>query len=220
MSDQPTAYPLYWPMAWKRTPSGRRERARFGRQSGEWINPTGVPGEGYRNQRRKSLSLPQARDRLTAELDRLGARAPVLSTNLELRLDGLPRGGQRAPDDPGVAVYFNLKGRPIVLACDRWDRVEDNVAAMAAHVGAMRGMDRWGVGNVEQAFAGYAALPAPDPTVLRPWWEVLGYSTPIPLSAAEAAYRSLAKISHPDYLAGSHAKMAELNRAIAEARAQ
>jgi DnaJ-class molecular chaperone len=78
-------------------------------------------------------------------------------------------------------------------------------------------MDRWGVGNLAQAFAGYAALPAP--VALKPWYAVLGYSKPVPKDEAEAAYRRLAKLYHPDSATGDAAIMSELNRAISEARA-
>jgi len=139
-------FPLQWPVGWKRTPAGDRKPARFGVR------------------RRDALA------RLQSELRMLGAAAEVLSTNVVLRLDGLPRSGQAAPSDPGAAVYFTLKGKPRCLACDRWTRVADNIAAIAAHVEAIRAVDRYGVGTMDQAFAGYAQLQAgPDD-----WRSVLG----------------------------------------------
>src|SRR3546814_9453399 len=85
-----------------------------------------------------------ALDRLEAELTRLGARGIILSSNLERTLSGAPRSGQADPADPGVAVYFTLKGKDTVLACDRWYRAADNMVAIAKHIEAIRGMDRWG----------------------------------------------------------------------------
>jgi hypothetical protein len=120
-----------------------------------------------------SISVNDATGELLGELERLGAaEGPVISTNLKLRLDGLPRSDQATPADPGVAVYFELDGKTIVLACDKWNRVADNIYAIAKHVDALRGQDRWGVGTVEQAFRGYTALPSGDGT--DPWWHVLG----------------------------------------------
>ena len=95
-------------------------------------------------------------------------------------------------------MYFKLDSVPegLVLACDRWLRVEDNIAAVAAHIGALRGIDRWGVGSVRQAFAGYKRLSAGDaPT---PWWEVLGIDRQAAASAVKNAYKELAKLHHPD----------------------
>lgn len=203
------AFPLYWPVGWKRTPHAGRERARFGTSKMQHF----ASGGGYRQA--AQLSLADARTRLQQELERLGARAITLSTNVELRLDGLPRSGQREPDDPGVAIYFSLQGKPIALACDKWDRVADNIAALAKHIDAMRGMDRWGVGSLSQAFAGYAALPAPD--LRRPWWLVLGVPSSAGTEEIEAAYRELAKRFHPDVNPNGAAAMAEINAARDEA---
>ncbi|OYE02620.1 hypothetical protein [Nostoc sp. 'Peltigera membranacea cyanobiont' 232] len=47
--------------------------------------------------------------------------------------------------------------------------MKDNLRAIGLHIAAMRGMERWGV---EQAFAGYQALP-PQASE-RKWWEILG----------------------------------------------
>ena len=69
----------------------------------------------------------------------LGAQRIVISTNAELRQDGFPYSNRRAPEDVGVAVYFTLEGRPYVLPCDKWERVADNLAAIAKHVEAKRG---------------------------------------------------------------------------------
>ena len=197
-----TAYPLSWPRGWKRTPPYQRQRAAFGRQRDT--------GRGWST--KEQLTLEEARKRLADKLDRLGAVNEVLSTNLVLRADGWPKGGQRMPDDPGVAVYFDYAGRATVLACDRWDRVEDNIAAIAKHIEAMRGMDRWGVGSVEQAFTGYQALPAPEP-----WWKRLGLSAPTRSEREiKDAYRRASASAHPDRPGGSHDRMADINAAREE----
>ncbi len=66
-------------------------------------------------------------------------------------------------EDQGAAVWFDLPSGPHVFACDLWTRVEHNVWAIARHVDAVRSQARWGVGTVQQAFAGYVALPpSPD----------------------------------------------------------
>lgn len=43
------------------------------------------------------------------------------------------------------------------------------------HIKALRGIERYGVGNLEQAFTAYTALPAGGQSSASPsWWEVLG----------------------------------------------
>lgn len=152
---------------------------------------------------------------LRAELRRLGAHRFVLSTNVELRQDGLPRSDRRAPSDPGVAVYFQLKGNPIVMACDKWAHVEDNLWAIVKHIEAIRGTQRWGVGELVQAFAGYSALPAPAD--MRPWYEVLGVAENCTVDQARAAWIRGAKSCHPDN-GGDHGAMAVINGAWARAQ--
>lgn len=187
------AYPLAWPAGWKR--STYRKAAAF-------------------KSDRREVSVAIARTRLANELEMLRANNVILSTNIELRADGQPRSDRRDPTDPGVAVYFDLKGRKTVLACDKWDRVADNIAALAKHIEAMRGMDRWGVGTLEQAFTGYRALPAPDP-----WWRVLGFATPMcggepwTEKSVDTYYRLAAMKAHPDRPGGSHDRMAAVNAA-------
>ncbi|HWR66086.1 MAG TPA: DnaJ domain-containing protein [Bellilinea sp.] len=169
--DDVNAYPLSWPVTWKRTDSNRRSDSRFA-----------------------DHSLARARGLVLDEVRMLKGRNIIISTNVVLRIDGLPRSGQRAPADPGVAVYFVLNGKPKVLACDKWRLIEDNLWAIGKHIEALRGQDRWGVGTMEQAFMGYEALPAAAST----WWETLGVERTASAEEIQAAYRQKVKIAHPD----------------------
>lgn len=170
MNEQ-TAFPLSYPTSRKRT-SYRSD------------SPFGIH------------SLAVCTDALRRELNLLGAIRFVLSTNIPIRQDGLPYSGWRQPVDPGVAVYFDLKGKPIVMACDKWRKVEDNLWAVVKHIEAIRGTARWGCGELQQAFGGYTALP--PPADMRPWYDVLGVRENCTLADARAAWIAGAKASHPD----------------------
>lgn len=196
MSDDPTNYPLAWPVAKPRTL--HRQRAAFGTRSS---NSLGT----------RPLTLAEACRRVTAELARLDVGRWIISTNVVLNRDGSPRSGLREPTDPGAAVYFKRKGKPYCLACDRWDRVPDNIAAIAAEIAANRGRERWGVVSLEEAFAGFAALPP-----VRPWWVRLSLQQqPATSDQLRAAFRQLAMVHHPDR-GGDPAFMAELTAAYEE----
>ena len=203
------AYPLAWPKGRYRTSPEDRKRARF-------TKAQSVSGQSRKRQ--VSITLSEATKRLLDEAQRIGAENFVLSSNLELRNDGLPRSGQRMPSDPGVCIYFLHDGKQVAMPCDTYDTVEGNIAAVAAHIEATRSIERHGVASVSQMFSGFAALPAPDnvkPT--RPWWVVLGmpkgtYSKEV----IEAVFRDKAKSAHPD-AGGSTDAMTELNNAKAEA---
>jgi hypothetical protein len=106
----------------------------------------------------------------------------------------------------------------MVLACDQYTRLPDNMAAIAAHIAALRAIERYGVGTVEQVFAGYAALPAQGQTGRNAWYEILDLDPHIATPATiESAYRREAKRVHPDLPGGSHVLMAQLNAARQEA---
>ena len=174
-NDNTDAFPLKWPEGRPRTDRFRRERSRF------------------------NTSFGKARDSLMSSLRLLGARNIVLSTNIPLRGDGLPYANTGPVSDPGVAVYFTYKKNQMCFACDRWDRVQDNTQAIRHTIEALRGIARWGTGDMmEAAFQGFTALPSPDH--IRDWREVLGFKRDERPSAEqiERAYKQLRSRHHPD----------------------
>lgn len=148
MSEVIKAYPLQWPTGWKRTEPGKRKRAKFRTGSG-WI------------------TIAKAVDRVLAELRRFGVNSRddiVLSTNVPVNFSGYPRSDAKQPGDVGVALYFIRKGQHQCIAADLYDYVEDNIAAIAASLEALRAIERHdGAQILDRAFTGFAALPpAPD----------------------------------------------------------
>lgn len=125
---------------------------------------------------------------LLNEVRLMNGRDPIISTNIVLRNDGLPRSGQKQPADKGVAIYFTIGKRMYCFANDRWDKIEDNLYAVAQTINALRGIARWGTGDmVEQAFTGFVALPP------NTCWGVLGVEPYAPESEIQTAYRNRAK---------------------------
>lgn len=192
----PTRYPLQWPVGWKRTPY--RVGAKFSKYD-------------------KRLSVFDGVQRVLRELERLGVTEAdvVISTNLQTRLDGMPRSDQAQPADPGVCVYWQRAKKPMqCMAIDRYDKVADNLAAVAATLEAMRAIERHGGAAIlDRAFTGFTALPAPIVAgMARPWWEVLGVPRDASKDQVTTAYRLLASDAHPDK-GGTAERMAEINRA-------
>jgi hypothetical protein len=200
------AYPLSWPAG--RPRSAIRQRARFHRRI-----KTATRESGW--QCKVGITVRDGVSFVFQELERLGASEIVISSDLETRRDGLPHGNAREPKDPGVAVYFQLESGLHCLACDRWDRVADNLAAIGHHIEAIRGIGRWGVGDTLQAFAGYKTLPAVDTE--RNWWTVLGFDQPPgTLETVRIRWRQRIAEAHPDR-GGSTDQAAEINAAMADA---
>jgi hypothetical protein len=86
------SYPLCWPEGWRR--SKTRDKAAFGKKDS---------GQQFRTLR--PLSVANSVQRLLGELKNMGVPDwnVIISTNVELRLDGMPR-SDREPSDPGAAV--------------------------------------------------------------------------------------------------------------------
>jgi hypothetical protein len=197
------AYPLAWPDGWRRTDRYRRTRAKFGK-----LAQRGT-GESTWSQR-EAISASAALNRVLDELGRMGIQRHrvVISSNLPTRRDGLPDPRARQPDDPGVAVYWMDGKQRRCMAIDRYDRVADNLAAIAATLDAMRAIERHGGAEIlDRAFTGFVALPAPEQ-----WWQVLGVPREATADQIEDAHRRLAMKHHPDR-GGSDEQMARINAA-------
>lgn len=160
-------YPLTWPAGWQRTPLHRQSHSPF----------KVTPDKAYRE--------------LMQELDRLGARDVIISSNLKIRQDGAPYASQPRHNDEGIAVYFTRKGQQVVLACDKFYKREANMRAITKTIDAIRGIERWGSSDMmERAFTGFTALPAPGG---MDWRQILDESDP------ESSYRRLRRQHHPDH---------------------
>lgn len=214
MSEAIQAFPLTWPVGWRRTESFQRTRAQFGKKQQQYADRL-VDGRTQRvptYQRTVDLTISDAIGRVLGELERMGLDREdvVISTNIRTRLDGLPYSNAAQPADPGVAVYWRKRKETRCMAIDRYDRVQDNLAAIAATLDAMRAIERHGGATIlDRAFQGFTALPAPEA-----WWQVLGLSGPnATRSEIDFAHRTLIMKHHPDREGGSTELAARINRA-------
>lgn len=192
------SYPLSWPDGWKRTQPNQRSRARFSRKEQKY--GTNAMGGQAKWTEIKTLSVADAVGRIISELRAMGLdlNRVIVSTNVEPRLDGMPRSG-REPNDPGAAVYWE-SGKAKTQRCmaiDMYDRVADNLAAIAATLAAMRAIERHGGATIlDRAFLGFAALPE---KASQPWRDVLGITTHAPtLQTVQDRFRALVMVHHPD----------------------
>lgn len=172
MTNIDIAWPLHWPEGHNRT--SKPKRSRF------------------------NTTFAASRDQLIAELKRMGAQYVTISTNVTLRRDGKPYANQAEPEDKGVAVYFDLKGESMVLACDRWNRVGDNIQALFKTVEALRGIERWGSTDLmSRAFSGFKALPSQSS--IEHWSVVFDCDANEHSEAIKTSYKEALKKAHPDH---------------------
>lgn len=80
------------------------------------------------------------------------------------------------------------------LETARFDRPMDNLRAIYLTIDSIRLAEKRGLGELMKQ--NYAALPAPAPA--RSPWDVLGVKPGAPRDVVDAAYRTIAKRTHPD----------------------
>lgn len=173
-TDNIRAFPLSWPFGWQRTPAYERGKPPY------------------------KVAFSNALKRLLDQLRLLGAEDVVVSTNLPLTTKGMPGADDRLMDDPGVAVYFNLKGRAQCMACDKWRFIKDNIRGVGLAIEALRQLERCGASDfLDRAFTGFTALPPPQ--THRDWRDVLGYGdAPMLRTSIDTAYKFARSKAHPD----------------------
>lgn len=150
---------------------------------------------------------------LQYEIERLGGANVIIGTfhrEDDIRLDGWPRSGARVPEHPGVEVSFDTAqhGR-LIYATDAVETWEGNVRSIALGLASLRAVDRYGISQRGEQYAGWKALPsgtaAPVPTVagaraLLVDLAGLGNEGPMILARYDddALYKAAAKRWHPD----------------------
>lgn len=184
MTEHITASPLCWPAGWKR--SRWQEFSRFSTKRSN--------GRG-----RDNITISKAVYFLLHELELMGIPdwEVIISTDLLLRQDGLPRSGQRQPDDKGVSVWWNDGEERRVIALDKYDRIADNIYAVGKTIEAMRGIERWGGGEIlNRTFTGFTALPDLSSSS---WMTILEMDGVEPTVAnIDSQFKKLAQEHHPD----------------------
>jgi len=207
-----TRYPLSWPASWPRT------KFRISAQFSKTHARLGSLDASVRD--KSKLSIRDSIDRIADELRRMGVKeeSVIISTNIPLNLSGVPRADRGEPFDPGAAIYWTHKGKPQCMPIDRYTRVADNLAAVAATLDALRAIERHGGSAIlDRAFIGFAQLASGTPP--KPWREVFGHIEHDHWNRfqVEKRFRALAIDRHPDRPGGSHDAMAELNVAREQA---
>jgi hypothetical protein len=143
------------------------------------------------------------------ERERWGIRRYILSRNNQRIFAG----------DPAAALWWvDRRGELRVLACDKYNKLADNLHAIELTLEAMRALERWGAYTAEQAAEGARlALPAPATEPAADWRKLLGSVSGLAddkqLVLCEHAYRAMSREA-----AGNEARQRTLNLAIEAAR--
>jgi hypothetical protein len=188
------AYPLHWPVDYPRT--------------------------HFRKDSRFKQTLGETRDFLKREVKNIGGSDLIISTNIPLKQNGDLRAdyARYKLQDPGVAVYFKRNGKDVVLCCDTYRAVWENIYAVARTIEALRQINRDGVSDfLNRTFTGFTAIPEYT-SAEKDIWLILGLtSKPNTVESVKIAFRNKAKQLHPDLSNGDNEAFQELNNAYQRA---
>ncbi|OZC59255.1 molecular chaperone DnaJ [Rhodococcus sp. 06-470-2] len=192
MSDYPDSMTLRPIEQWPGKPTAIRQRSNF---SAQW---------------RSTLELL---DRELHHLGKSNRNAPTIlqiaMREQDFRLDGMPR-ANAIPAHPGVILSIESRHGPLSYPCDRFDRWQDNLRAIALSLEALRKVDRYGVTKNAEQYTGFKAIgaaSAPIPSVVEA--EAIlrtvagGYDSALELGTMSQAYRRARRETHPDRHRGS-----------------
>ena len=149
---------------------------------------------------------------------RFSANEGTIYRDLQATLRKMGASSLRVSQDFSSGEYeisFDRRGRRYVFRCAKWKDPLDNLRAAQRSItllyqaieeyGTLRSESELAKGHADpfdQFFAGFEALP--DDTVLMlgsgraSWWEVLGVTQGASKAEIIGAFRSLARVHHPD----------------------
>lgn len=125
----------------------------------------------------------------------------------------------QSPQERTVTLRYSRRGNEVVLTMAKQDRAVDNLRVLYLVVEALRLNESRGLAETAAAAyrQEYPALPAPASGpplgVSTGPYALLHIRNNAPIEVAEAAYRALSKLHHPD-VTGSTAVQQALNAAI------
>lgn len=106
---------------------------------------------------------PQTLNLLQREIEKLDGSSVIIGTFHrpgDIRLDGWPRADARMPTHPGVEISFDSRYGRLTYATDVVATWEGNVRSIALGLEALRAVDRYGVSERGEQYAGWSALPS------------------------------------------------------------
>ncbi len=209
----------------------------------------GKPNTDRQTARFKSGYL-KTLEMLKDELGKIDAREVMVQTfhqEWQIRqADGMPKANQQPPH-PGVILTFKKPTGPIILKegrrtravlslsfpCDTYPDYEHNLHAIALSLAALRAVDRYGVTQNAEQYAGWKQIAAPssngfDSKEDAARWIVNNTNAPgcegnpgtiravvEDVAFRQSYYRSAARMFHPDAPTGSQELFVKLQQAKA-----
>jgi hypothetical protein len=145
----------------------------------------------------------------------------------DFRLDGMPR-ANAVPSHPGVILNVESVKGPLSFPCDKFDRWQHNLRAIALGLEALRKVDRYGITPGDEQYVGWKALPQGGSrseftadtaeAFIRGICDGLGDG--LDLGTLPQVYRRARAATHPDRNNGDHTQWKQVEAAADVLRAE
>lgn len=180
------------------------------------------PGQHTKNRQRSRFEagLGDTHALLDREIEQLGCNGQIIIeadlSQAQIRIDGHPRAKSKIPPPIKITIPTKKHGH-LVYATDRFTHWSDNMRAIALGLEALRKVERYGITDSGQQYAGFAALPAgsSSDSAAMVIAEVAGWVLADVLADPKGAVRQAKVRAHPDRGGSS-----ELFNAVSDAAAQ
>lgn len=153
----------------------------------------------------------------------------------DFRIDGMPRANS-IPSHPGVILNIESSKGPLSFPCDKFDRWQDNLRAIALGLEALRKVDRYGITPGDEQYQGWRAIeskPSVDvvsaacATIARIAWpyersenrDEWAQKIATDANIGPTTLRKARRNAHPDVNGGDQALWDEVETAAAALRA-
>lgn len=160
-----------------------------------------------------ALPVADAVNRVAEESVYLNAETMFLWGDIMVGKGGRVLATQKPKPLPMALLVLLIGGKRHSFPSSSYDSLAGNLAAVAAHLNAVRGIERWGVGTVEQMMEGFKELP-PKGDVPH-WAEVLGVARWDTDEYVRMRWQELVLENHPDK-GGNRERFDEIQQAWAE----
>jgi hypothetical protein len=178
--------------------------------------PAGFPRSVKKINSQFTCTTAQARDGILRQVNLMKGSNVIISTNIPVKRDGhLYATGKPVDNDYGVAVYFTWKNDQVVLACDQYNSIWENLRAIQNSIEAMRKLEKWGCSDIlSRAFSGFKTL---SEAKTDHWTSILSLHHSATVSEIKIRYRDLAKKYHPDAVGGDQEMFVRIHKAYGDA---
>ncbi|MCX8559807.1 molecular chaperone DnaJ [Mycolicibacterium mucogenicum] len=144
----------------------------------------------------------------------------------DFRIDGMPR-ANAIPSHPGVILNIESSKGPLSYPCDKFNRWQDNLRAIALGLEALRKISRYGITPGDEQYAGWRALPQQASGLSFTAASALEFlrsaagsddDPTLRIGSAVQLYRRARAAAHPDRNGGDRSKWDQVEAAAAVLR--